>query len=123
MPARLTIASALASALAVLLSGCALTQGLRVGFPTAARIERGESVAQTVCAACHAVRPGQKSPRADAPNFVMISQRYTARGLGRELEAVVEVGHFGMPVIRITPDDQQDLIAYVMSLKPQAADR
>lgn len=123
MPARFWVVSGAAPALAMLLSGCSVADGLKVGFPTAARIGRGESIARNVCAACHGVRPGHASSRPGAPNFVAISRRYTPRGLARELDAIAEVGHYGMPVIRITPDDQRDLVAYVASLKPPIADR
>jgi mono/diheme cytochrome c family protein len=123
MAAGIRVVAGLAPALAVLLSGCSVAEGLRVGFPTASRIGRGESVARNVCAACHAVRPGQASARSGAPTFMTISRRYTPRGLDRELDAIAEVGHYGMPVIRITPNDQRDLITYIASLRPPAADR
>jgi len=121
MPVEFRVVAA--PVIAVLLSGCSVAEGLRVGFPTASRIGRGESVARNVCAACHAVRPGQASARSGAPTFMTISRRYTPRGLDRELDAIAEVGHYGMPVIRITPNDQRDLIAYIASLRPPAADR
>jgi len=109
-----------ACGLVILLSGCTLREGVPVGFGEMSRIRHGESVARKVCAACHAIPPGQVSPRPDAPEFTKIAQRYSPRGLGRELEAIGEVGHYGMPVLRLTREDRDNLVAYMASLKAPA---
>ena len=103
---------------AVMASGCAsLRDRLTLGFGEVTRIERGEDHFRKVCAACHGqgTRP---SPNPAAPPVERIARRYSATGLGRELEAIAEVGHYGMPVLRISPRDRRDVVAFVASLKP-----
>jgi len=115
---RLSLVFWSASCLGFLVAACSSTSPLRVGFAESDRIVRGKAFAERRCASCHAVSPGAASPRPDAPLFPVIGGKFTPSGLGRELEAIVEVGHYGMPPTAIAPSDQQDLVSYITSMKP-----
>ncbi len=112
------------AALAIGIAGCAeLRNDLRLGFAETARIERGKAHFHSVCVACHG-EGSQPSPNRIAPRVEMIAQRYSPQGLARELEAIADVGHYGMPTVRTTPAERRDLVAFISSLQsPSAAGR
>ena len=109
--------------LAATATGCASPRtGFSVGFGEAARIRHGEDHFRKVCAACHGV-DGRPGPNPAAPPVERIARRYSATGLARELEAVSEVGHYGMPVVRISAHDRRNLVAYLIHVKSADAAR
>ncbi len=101
-------------ALTLLACGCAA-----VGAPTQARGDasslRGRAVAHRLCAACHAVEPGAESPQTTAPPFDSLEMRHTASLEGR-LEELTRRGHYGMPPLKLRPDEVRDLVDYIASL-------
>jgi len=84
--------------------------------PEGAEMRRGLTVAEVYCAECHAIGRTGASPRATAPAFGDIQNRYGRLGLEREMEAIGEVGHYEMRPVQIDPADQRDLVAYIMGL-------
>jgi cytochrome c len=97
------------------LAGCGGIGKTFIGQDLSA-VGRGRSFAEVQCATCHAVGRGGDSPKPSAPPFGTIRLRYNELSLERELQAIGEVGHYGMPVLRIEPADRRDLIAYIESL-------
>ena len=100
----LTIVPALA------LGGCAM-----VGLHPPTPVERGHAVAERACEACHAVEPGGVSRKALAPAFGSLEMRHTA-GLEGRVAALTRLGHYGMPPVRLTPQEVSDLVVYIDSL-------
>ena len=81
--------------------------------PTAA--ERGRDLAARVCATCHALSPGQASPRPPAPPFPTFAGRFTELTLHRRLTEISETGHTQMPTLAVHSDEVEDLVAFLNS--------
>lgn len=78
--------------------------------------ERGLAVAREVCSACHAIQAQQlQSPNARAPTFLAIS---TTPGMtATALTVALTTPHAGMPMFRLTTEQRDGIIAYILSLK------
>lgn len=99
-------------------AGCAL-------FQTEA--DQGRYVAEKWCAECHRVAPDQPSgmrvghvlpPAINAPSFMAIAARpeTTPESLARFIDDL----HLPMPTYRLREDERRQVIAYILSLKPNA---
>ncbi len=84
---------------------------------SAESIQRGEVLAQTRCAACHAVGPTGASPMAEAPPFRDLHNTYPVRFLQEALAEGLTTAHPAMPEVELAPDQIRDLIAYLESLE------
>jgi len=79
-------------------------------------VRKGELLALSVCAQCHAVRPGQlRSPDPMAPNFTSIAM--TLGMTDRALRVWLQSPHPTMPNVVLTRDERDDVIAYILSQK------
>src|SRR5512138_3679182 len=78
--------------------------------------QRGLGLAQQVCSECHAVQAQQlQSPNARAPTFVALA---TTPGMtSAALTVALTTPHAGMPMFRLSADQRQSVIDYVLSLK------
>jgi mono/diheme cytochrome c family protein len=77
---------------------------------------RGLLTAQRLCVQCHAVEKGQaRSPNAKAPSFPTIA---AVPGMtATALSAALNTSHRLMPNILLEPEDQANIIAYILTLK------
>ncbi|GJE70010.1 c-type cytochrome [Methylorubrum podarium] len=82
-----------------------------------ARARRGETIARTNCAGCHAIGRVGASPLAEAPPFRDLHRRYPVTDLAEALAEGITTGHPAMPEFRLDPDEAQALIAYLRSLE------
>jgi len=81
-----------------------------VGDPVA-----GRALAQQVCAACHAVLPGDTlRPNADAPSFQSIAQVSGVTAL--RLKVALQTVHDKMPDLVLSARETGDVAAYILSL-------
>jgi len=80
----------------------------------------GYAFAQRNCAECHAVERGQtQSQNKDAPSFESAAK---TRGMtGRALVVWLETSHPTMPNFLFSEKDRNDVVAYILSLKPVPA--
>jgi mono/diheme cytochrome c family protein len=108
----LTRTAVLAGACAILLASCAHAPD----DEAAASVARGRAVAREVCAACHAVAPGDPSPRSDTRPFWNRGLRHTALIEGR-LQQFSSQGHYEMPKLGLKPNELRDVAAYIDSLE------
>jgi mono/diheme cytochrome c family protein len=78
---------------------------------------KGEAFVQQWCAVCHAVRQGQASPRPGAPRFsdIAADPSTTDASLRGFLNTTP---HMAMPKLKLTARDQDEVIAYILSLRP-----
>lgn len=107
--------------LAFLLAVAGVMSGHAFADPAAdaASIERGRAFAEANCSSCHAIGPEGESPYAPAPPFRTLPAKYDVEGLAEAFAEGIEVGHRGerqMPNFELTPDQIDDLIAYLKSL-------
>jgi mono/diheme cytochrome c family protein len=78
----------------------------------------GREIAQTQCAACHALEGGGASPLPEAPAFTGVLSRYRADVLEEELIAGIQVAH-PMPDFQFNPQGAEALIAYLRSIQEE----
>jgi mono/diheme cytochrome c family protein len=91
-----------------------------VATPEQELIDSGRQIAVTQCASCHAIIPGGKSPRAEAPPFDTVLSRYRADVLEEDLINGIHLGHADMPAFEFNPQGVDALIAYLKSIQKPA---
>jgi len=82
-----------------------------------ALIEDGRSIAESNCAACHAIGTTGESPNPQAPVFRVLLSRYNADVLETELIIGMRVAHEPMPEFQFDPLAAGALIAYLRSVQ------
>jgi len=89
--------------------------------------ERGHRIAEQWCAECHRVSPDDPSgaraghilaPSMPGPAFITIADRPGTDA--RSLRHFMDELHLPMPIYRFRPSEQDDIIAYILSLKTPA---
>lgn len=78
---------------------------------------RGEVIAETLCADCHAVGRSGDSPHMEAVPFRQLSWKYPVRSLEQPLSEGIVVGHPDMPEWQFEPQDVDALLAYIESIQ------
>jgi mono/diheme cytochrome c family protein len=77
----------------------------------------GLAYANQVCSECHAVKEAdERSPNPDAPSFASVAR--TPGMTGRALAVWLQTSHPKMPNIMLEQDDRDNVIAYIMSMRP-----
>ena len=76
----------------------------------------GKSLAEKWCAECHGVRAGRLGPNPAAPTFQELAAEPSITEYS--LRALLRSPHKTMPQISFTPDQLDDIVGYIMSLKP-----
>ena len=77
---------------------------------------RGRDIAHEWCTECHEVAPNVRDPSVtDAPPFQAVADDPAVTETA--LRAFLQTPHTRMPDIRPTPQQTDDLIAYILSLK------
>ena len=77
--------------------------------------DRGHTYAQKFCGDCHGVEADDRLLLGDLPTFKEVAD---SEGMSpRALSVWLQTSHPNMPDIIIKPDDMDDVIAYIMSLK------
>ncbi len=76
----------------------------------------GSIFANQVCSECHAVQKGQlKSPHSRAPSFTLVAD--TPGMSEMALRVWFQSPHPSMPNLNLTEKKEDDLVAYILSLK------
>lgn len=84
---------------------------------TSYELRRGQTIARTICADCHAVENTlAPSPNPDAPSFRSVAERAGVTQLS--LLAAIRTPHPEMPALVPNIADRDAVIAYIMSLQP-----
>ena len=80
----------------------------------------GLRLAETLCARCHAIAPGEIGRHPLAPTFADIANRYSVWDLQEALAEGILVGHASMPKFKLQPKDITDLLSYMDTMtKPK----
>jgi cytochrome c len=80
--------------------------------------ERGQAIAQKLCARCHAIARDDLSPMGLAPPFRDLSQRYPIEMLAEALAEGIMTGDPAMPNFAFEPRDIDTLLTYIDTLSP-----
>src|SRR5512146_856237 len=110
-----------------LLAGCLLAWTVLVSGAAAQQTQleaRGQDIAQSICARCHAVGRSGESPRPEAPPFRTLSRRFPVSDLEEALVEGISSGSPIMPEFEFSPEDAHALVIYLESIQdraPQAA--
>ena len=89
----------------------------------ASAAERGRALVQANCASCHAVAEADVSKVAEAAAFRDLHRKYPVEHLQEALGEGIAVGHPSMPEFKMSPQQVQDVIAYLKLLDTPAAKR
>lgn len=77
---------------------------------------QGLSLSRQVCYECHAIHPQQlMSPNHRAPTFPQLAA--TPGMTAAALTVALTTPHVGMPMFRLTSEQREDIIAYILSLR------
>ena len=105
-------------------TGWAIAAMLVTGLPTIGFTqeigdpERGRDFAASMCADCHSVgEDDTPSPNLDAPAFKSIAEMPSTTRTA--LVVWFQSSHPTMPNLVLNPDEEDDVIAYILSLKQQ----
>ena len=76
----------------------------------------GELLAKKWCIQCHGVRADRLGPNLSAPTFPELAAEPSITEYS--LRALLRAPHETMPQITFTPDQPDDIVGYITSLKP-----
>lgn len=82
-----------------------------------ADVAAGRAIAETYCAACHAIGPEGDSPREGAPRFRELAQRFPLDNLEEALAEGIVTSHPDMPQFEMAPDEIGAFLAYLKSIQ------
>ena len=77
---------------------------------------RGLTLAERWCSQCHGVRPGDASLTPKIPTFPAVAALASTTGMS--LRVFLRTSHPNMPNLILRQDDTDDLVDYILSLKP-----
>jgi mono/diheme cytochrome c family protein len=109
---------------ALMIERIAIRVGLAAGLPlllmpasgSPADLAAGKLLADKWCAECHRVRAGRLGPNLNAPTFSELADEPSITEYS--LRALLRSPHETMPQIKLTPDEMDDIVGYILSLKP-----
>jgi len=78
---------------------------------------RGEEIARTLCAPCHAIGITGSSPHVGAPVFRNLDERLDLDTFVIRLRKGLTSGHPDMPTFRFSRNDARALVAYLLSVQ------
>lgn len=82
---------------------------------SAGNAKAGEDLARNVCAQCHNLSRNQPPRRSNAPDFPAIANMNSTTETS--LHAFLSSPHPTMPNLILAPPQQDDIIAYILSLR------
>ncbi len=100
----------------ILFSAIAAIVGFGLG-EAKADARRGRALAEQWCSQCHAVAPNEAAGDPAAPDFPEIAQEPSATAYA--LRVFLRTPHATMPNFILAPDDIEDIVSYILSLKRQ----
>ena len=103
---------------ATFLAVSVLSVALSAGLTQAQDVMRGQALAERWCANCHVVNREATSGRADGlPTFPALAARKDVTAA--TLKGAMTATHSLMPDFELGARDQEDLVAYIFSLRPR----
>jgi len=88
------------------------------GLAAAQDAMRGQALAERWCANCHVVNQAAMTGRADGlPTFPALAARKDITAA--TIKGAMTATHSRMPDLQLGARDQEDLVAYILSLRPK----
>jgi mono/diheme cytochrome c family protein len=88
------------------------------GLAAAQDAMRGQALAERWCANCHVVNQAATTGRADGlPTFPALAARKDITAA--TIKGAMTATHSRMPDLQLGARDQEDLVAYIISLRPK----
>lgn len=81
-----------------------------------ADVARGQVLSEQACSQCHGVHLNGASANPKAPTFSVIAADPSVTEYS--LHVFLRTPHWTMPDIKLSPDDIDDIVSYLVSLKP-----
>lgn len=78
---------------------------------------RGQVLAEQWCSQCHGVHPNEASANPKSPTFPAIAAEASITETA--LRVFLQTPHSTMPNIMLKSDDTDDIVEYLLSLKPR----
>jgi mono/diheme cytochrome c family protein len=85
--------------------------------PASELADQGQDLAQRLCASCHAIGRGERSPIPVAPAFRRIEPQVDLEQMVERLQNGLIAGHPEMPVFVLKENEARALVAYMKSLR------
>ena len=103
---------------AISLAALVVSMTVPAGLAQAQDVTRGQALAERWCANCHVVNRAATSGQADGlPTFPALAARKDVTAA--TLKGAMSATHSLMPDFQLGARDQEDLVAYIFSLRPQ----
>jgi mono/diheme cytochrome c family protein len=80
--------------------------------------EAGKRFVEAHCSSCHAVGALGASPNPRSPPFREVVKRYPPESLAEAFNEGIVVGHSNMPPFVMSPEQADDVVAYLKTLAP-----
>lgn len=77
----------------------------------------GRAMAEQLCSRCHAIAGPGPSPLAQAPLFSHFGRQFRVDDLAEAMAEGLVVGHGPMPEFTFTPEEIDDMLAYLNSVQ------
>ncbi len=90
-----------------------------VGQQIAGSTDRGRDLATTWCGGCHLVDQNQRVARDAVPTFRSIAAMKSTTSLS--LHVFLQTPHTRMPDWRLTNQEIDDVVAYILSMRPDSS--
>lgn len=98
------------------IAGLATTITANAFAQASSNVAAGQALATRVCAQCHKVARNQPAtPRSAAPDFAAIANMRSTTEMS--LHAFLSSPHPTMPNLILSPEQQDDVIAFILSLR------
>ena len=82
-------------------------------------LDRGRTLLDANCAACHAIGKTGESPLAKAPLFRRLGKKYPLENLSEALAEGIMTAHPAMPQFVFAPSDIDSILAYLNAIADQ----
>ena len=83
--------------------------------PPSGGASAGHRLAEAWCKECHAIEAATAGSKGSPPDFIAIANRPSTTALS--LKVFLQTSHRSMPNLIIAPDQADDLVSYILSLK------
>lgn len=95
----------------------AFTTAAQADGDPAGDVGAGRAMAEQLCSRCHAIAGPGPSPLAQAPLFSRFGRQFRVDDLAEAMAEGLVVGHGPMPEFVFTPEEIDDMLAYLNSVQ------